>query len=212
MASISPSRSRFPLTSCPPRASEEALSQFPRKINVNEFPMHSFTTPTSIHFQSHKRQAPRNIILITFTMAQTCWQCGAPPKTAHETASPESPPLLSPHRLLTSNDVPLDSETPVVRNIISDSQNELDALNSQINNLEAAMAPLIQKRDRIAEHIRQHRAILSAVRRAPPELVCEIMAFAQSSDDDEDPPNKPPWSLGHICQSWRQCVLAYPAL
>jgi hypothetical protein len=74
------------------------------------------------------------------------------------------------------------------------------------------MAPLIQKRDRIAEHIRQHRAILSAVRRAPPELVCEIMAFAQSSDDDEDPPNKPPWSLGHICQSWRQSVLAYPAL
>jgi hypothetical protein len=138
-------------------------------------------------------------------MTQSCWQCGAPPKAA--TSSDSSRPLLDDidvHHLLTSNDVPLDSQIASIHNFISDGQNQLE-------NLEATIAQLTRKRDEIAENVRQHRAIFSRFYRVPPELVCEILALSLSSDD-ETTANRPPWHLGHICRSWRRAVLAYPAL
>ncbi|KAJ7357965.1 hypothetical protein DFH08DRAFT_437528 [Mycena albidolilacea] len=140
-------------------------------------------------------------------MLESCWQCGAagtPPEAA--TGSLKSPPSLAPHRLLTSNDVPLDSETPFIRGIVSEGQNQVDALNSQIENMEAAILRLTRKRDALAEHVHQHRAILAPVRRVPPELVGEILALSLPSD------NRPPWHLAHICRFWRHCMLGYPAL
>ncbi|KAJ7888091.1 hypothetical protein B0H14DRAFT_2562469 [Mycena olivaceomarginata] len=135
-------------------------------------------------------------------MAQLCWQCGA---SSDPATSLDSPSLRDFHRLLTSNDVPLDSEIPFIRDIVSDGQKQVDAL-------EAAIARLTRKRDEIAENIRQRRAILSPIRRVPPELVCKILVLSLSSDDDGDIANEPPWYLGHICRFWRHCVLAYPAL
>ncbi|KAJ7888096.1 hypothetical protein B0H14DRAFT_1213320 [Mycena olivaceomarginata] len=138
-------------------------------------------------------------------MAQVCWQCGASSEPATASESSESQPLRDFHRLLTSNNVPLDSEIPFIHDIMSDGQKQVDAL-------EAVIVQLTRKRDEIVENIRQHRAILSPVRRVPPELVCEILVLSLSSDDDEDTPNRPPWYFGHICRFWRHCVLAYPAL
>ncbi|KAJ7792494.1 hypothetical protein B0H14DRAFT_166838 [Mycena olivaceomarginata] len=132
-------------------------------------------------------------------------QCGASSEPAIASESPDSRPLRDFHRLLTSNDVPLDPQIPFIRDIVSDGQKQVDAL-------EAAIARLTRKRDEIAENIRQHRAILSPVRRMPPELVCEILVLSLSSDDDRDIATEPPWHLGHICRFWRHCVLAYPAL
>ncbi|KAJ7359775.1 hypothetical protein DFH08DRAFT_667375, partial [Mycena albidolilacea] len=106
---------------------------------------------------------------------------------------------------LTSNNVPLDSEIPFIHDIMSDGQKQVDAL-------EAAIAQLTRKRDEIVENIRQHRAILSPIRRMPPELAGEILVLSLSSDDDGDIANEPPWYLVHICRFWRHCVLAYPAL
>jgi hypothetical protein len=138
-----------------------------------------------------------------------CWQCGAPPEAV--TVSPKSQLLFAPHRLLTSNDVPLDSETPCIHGIISEGQNQIHALNSQIDNLVAAIARLTHQRDKIAEHVIQHRAIISPVRRVPPELICEILALSLSSDNTNTA-NSAPWHIGHICRFWRHCVLAYPVL
>ncbi|KAJ7815047.1 hypothetical protein B0H14DRAFT_2177845, partial [Mycena olivaceomarginata] len=111
---------------------------------------------------------------------------------------------------LTSNDVPLDSETSFIRDI-SDRQSQVDLLDTQIEDLEVAMARLTRKRDEIADQARQHRAIVSPVPRVPPELVCEILAVSLSTDNTNSPSFKAPWHLGHIFQSWRRTVLAYPA-
>ncbi|KAJ7309132.1 hypothetical protein DFH08DRAFT_486808 [Mycena albidolilacea] len=152
---------------------------------------------------------------------ESCWQCGASPEAA--TVSQKSRPSF--HNLFTSNDVPLESETSYIRDIVSDGQDQIDALNVQIAKMEAAITRLTQRRDAIGEHVSQHRVILSPVRRVPPELICEILALSVSGDDDEvsmDKPqlhirqicglNKPPWHLGLICRSWRRTVLGYPTL
>ncbi|KAJ7677038.1 hypothetical protein DFH06DRAFT_617394 [Mycena polygramma] len=108
--------------------------------------------------------------------------------------------------LLTGNNVPLDSEIPTIFAIVSDGQEQLQAVDSQIADLEATLAQLLQKRLQIAEHVRQHRAILSPVRRTPPELLGDIFALTLSSH------KHPPWYLGHVCRSWRLAALTYPHL
>ncbi|KAJ7827644.1 hypothetical protein B0H14DRAFT_1228139 [Mycena olivaceomarginata] len=133
-------------------------------------------------------------------MARFRLTCGAPPTNLPLL---DVPPEVS--ALLTNNDVPLESQIPLIRDIISDGQTEFDEL-------EAILAQLIPRRNEVAERVRQHRAVLSAVRRVPPELIGDIFALTLSDNDDAAgaTANKPPWYLGHICRSWRHAALSYP--
>ncbi|KAJ7679156.1 hypothetical protein DFH06DRAFT_1165846 [Mycena polygramma] len=142
-------------------------------------------------------------------MAPSCWQCGAPP-TAPSAPIPVTSSIDLTH-LLTSNEGPFDSELPVIRDIVSKGQEEVDAFNSQIATLDAQRARLVGERDQISEHVRQHRAILSTIRRVPPELVGEIFALTLPGEG-EDAANLAPWYLGHICRSWRRYALGHSFL
>ncbi|KAF8173155.1 hypothetical protein K438DRAFT_1547239, partial [Mycena galopus ATCC 62051] len=113
---------------------------------------------------------------------------------------------------LTSNNPPLESEIPVIRDIVSDGQDRVEALDAQIYILQAAVAELVRKRDEAAESTRERRAILSPIRRVPPELICNIFDLTiQSSAEFCDPKSdttEPPWYLGHICRRWRHYALS----
>ncbi|KAJ7673768.1 hypothetical protein DFH06DRAFT_749787 [Mycena polygramma] len=131
------------------------------------------------------------------------------PLTEPALASPPAPqgaPLANLTRLLTSNIVPLDSEVPPIVDIISEGELQLHAVDSQIADLEATLAQLFRKREQILKHLRQHRAILSPVRRTPPELLCHIFTLTVSRRE------RPPWYLGQICQPWRLWALACSSL
>ncbi|KAJ7200657.1 hypothetical protein B0H12DRAFT_957543, partial [Mycena haematopus] len=112
---------------------------------------------------------------------------------------------------LSTNEVPLDSEIPVVREIISDAEDRMRALDAQIVYLQTTLAQLGQRRIETAHHLREHRAILSAVRRVPQELICEIFDLS-TAQDRATPDAIPPWRLGFICHPWRQYALTYPPL
>ncbi|KAJ7619783.1 hypothetical protein DFH06DRAFT_1482828 [Mycena polygramma] len=142
-------------------------------------------------------------------MTPPCWNCGA---------VAEQPTQKAPHdlpRLQKGNDVPLDSEIPFVRENISYDEDCLDALETQIHDLEATLADLVQRRNETREHLREHRAILHPVRRAPAELICEIFVLTLDSPDGStinELGYTPPWYLGQICRSWRRWAVAYPRL
>ncbi|KAJ7090170.1 hypothetical protein C8R44DRAFT_686459, partial [Mycena epipterygia] len=147
-------------------------------------------------------------------MPQSCWKCGAPPAASlaildlppAPAASEYSPDLT---RLLTSNDVPLDSALLHIHRIITNELDRIDVLDPQIDNLRAVLAHLVQRRDVAAESARQHRAIISPVRRIPPELICEIFALTLSTTGPR--PKDPPGILA-TCRSWRKSALSYPIL
>ncbi|KAJ7983226.1 hypothetical protein DFH06DRAFT_1292485 [Mycena polygramma] len=145
-------------------------------------------------------------------MTYPCWNCGA-------SAEPPLPCPPAPEtgrgfaRLRTGNEAPLDAEIPLIRDIISKEEARVETLESQIRNSKAALAKLVKRRDKAAEHLREHRAIVHPLRRAPPELICEIFACTLDSLDGVDIFSPaPPWYLGQICQSWRLWALAYPRL
>ncbi|KAJ7605836.1 hypothetical protein DFH06DRAFT_1150321 [Mycena polygramma] len=150
-------------------------------------------------------------------MTQPCWNCGVP------AAFVDRPPLSPTQgtardltRLRTGNDAPLDSEIPSICKIIADGEERMARLDNQVRDLEATLADLAQRRDDAVKHLREHRAILHPLRRAPPELICEIFAMTLDTADDsthiKGTGYKPPWYLGHICRSWRLWALACPRL
>ncbi|KAJ7622596.1 hypothetical protein DFH06DRAFT_1482078 [Mycena polygramma] len=145
-------------------------------------------------------------------MEDLCWISGARPlgsASDHAVPSLESADFA---RLLSSNDPPLESHIPAIRDIISDGQNQIEAVNARILRLHAALAKLNRERDEIAQHLRNCGAILSPVRRMPPELICAIFALTLAKDHKDDDFPAPPWYLGHICRFWRDCALGYPHL
>ncbi|KAJ6565875.1 hypothetical protein DFH09DRAFT_984160, partial [Mycena vulgaris] len=117
-------------------------------------------------------------------------------------------------RLLTGNDVPEPSEISSVLRVISDCQARLDVLDFQIESLQTILAQLSSERNETADCLRQSRAIVSPVRRVPPEILCEIFALTLPWDRrvSERTAHQPPWRLGHVCAPWRQAAIAYPAL
>ncbi|KAK7006145.1 hypothetical protein R3P38DRAFT_2646713, partial [Favolaschia claudopus] len=132
-------------------------------------------------------------------MTAFCWTI--PPRSP----SPVSPTVdVTP--LLRNNDVPCDFEIPYIHDILSTGQFEVDDLNIQIGHVVVVLARLVRKRDAALENIRQHRAIISPVRRLPAELVCEIASLSVARD------RRPPWCLAQICRSWRSFVLGSSGL
>ncbi|KAJ7157431.1 hypothetical protein C8R46DRAFT_832440, partial [Mycena filopes] len=127
-----------------------------------------------------------------------------PPPTDFASSSPDLT------RLLTSNDAPLESDVAAARGVISSGQSRLDALSAQIHDLQLTLAVLSRTRDETEHHVHQDRAILSPVRRVPPELLCEIFSLAVQSDGDA--PKQPPWYLGQVCRLWRHSALSFPQI
>ncbi|KAJ6503578.1 hypothetical protein C8R45DRAFT_1185258 [Mycena sanguinolenta] len=144
-------------------------------------------------------------------MPPVCWKCGAPPKTPSPLSLLHEPLKINPSadiiRLLATNDVPLDAEIPLVRQIISDAQARMRALDVYVQRLQATLSVVTQRRIETAKHLVEHRAILSAVRRLPAELICEILELATAQRREA-----PQWSLGFISRPWRQYAIGYSPL
>ncbi|KAJ6595108.1 hypothetical protein DFH09DRAFT_1357841 [Mycena vulgaris] len=146
-------------------------------------------------------------------MAQSCWKCGAPPESPRTSSLFASSSADFTH-LLASNDVPLDAEVNTLQKLVADGQDRVHALNAQIDNLRATLAQLVQERTEILDVVRDHKVILSPVRRVPPELLCEIFVLLSPHTRriGAEQIKQPPWYLGQICRLWRDAALSYPLL
>jgi hypothetical protein len=119
-------------------------------------------------------------------------------------------------RLLTTNEPPTDPEILVLQDYIANDRPVLNALNAQIDFLRASesLDRRITERDEMAEQIQRCTAVLSPVRRLPPELICEFFAWTLPCTRrvDGQMVDQAPWYLGHISRLWRDIALACPSL
>ncbi|KAK7062503.1 hypothetical protein R3P38DRAFT_3492981 [Favolaschia claudopus] len=141
---------------------------------------------------------------------------------------PASSPELQ--ALLESNEAPLDSQIPAVHNVISTSRARLatlqaernrlqeadDVLREQFESLKAQMSAIQWNIEDTEEEIDDYRAILSPIRRIPPEIVCEIFQWASLEGYTRTVKGRKaavaPWHLTHICRAWRRAARADPRL
>ncbi|KAJ7905219.1 hypothetical protein B0H13DRAFT_1716751 [Mycena leptocephala] len=143
-----------------------------------------------------------------------CWNCGAVPVDLDELSATSVLPPIDHKHLLETNDSPNDAEIPVVQDCITSGRRRVDAVNAQIDLLRAKLDQLVAERDVISEHVQQYTAVLSPIRRVPPELICEVFAWTLPCIRRVagEAVNQPPWYLGHISRPWRDIALAYPTL
>ncbi|KAJ7663990.1 hypothetical protein DFH06DRAFT_337725 [Mycena polygramma] len=121
------------------------------------------------------------------------------------------------HTLLTSNQAPEESHLPFIRSAISKSDAPLARLDDEISKLRDTLKGLEEARTSLSSHRTQNKAILSAMRRMPPEMLGEIFLWTLPSSPDASAllgsnMGASPWVLTMVSSSWRAVALADPSL
>ncbi|KAJ7735007.1 hypothetical protein B0H16DRAFT_135196 [Mycena metata] len=118
------------------------------------------------------------------------------------------------HRLLNSNEVPLDSEISTVKSTGSRLNAQLVDIGEEIARLDRRLEELKDEHQSLIRLRAQNVAILSPLRRIPPEVLVEIFMWTL-------PPlrglptricKKSPWLLTHISRHWRAVATSTPSL
>ncbi|KAF5328864.1 hypothetical protein D9619_011722 [Psilocybe cf. subviscida] len=120
--------------------------------------------------------------------------------------------------LLTSNDVPADSEVGVVMDLLT----EVAKTNAMLEKKRVKSSASRLAKDQNNMLARALGGVLSPVRRLPPEMICLIISFTVMEDsyspfeiwnsDRTVRYKKSTWSVSRISRLWRACALAVPDL
>ncbi|KAJ7862993.1 hypothetical protein B0H13DRAFT_2204066 [Mycena leptocephala] len=152
--------------------------------------------------------------------ASRCSRCGV---VGNGPVEADGDPLIAPcpgtrhHTLLSTNEPPQDSEVPFLRSVISTAAARLTLLDEDIAKLRDRLEQLEQKRAMLSSFHTENNAILSTLRRMPPEVLSEI--FLWTLPLARNAPHRvelrvtdAPWVLTHICRRWRSISILNPLL
>ncbi|KAK6975110.1 hypothetical protein R3P38DRAFT_560359 [Favolaschia claudopus] len=115
---------------------------------------------------------------------------------------------------LSSNDAPSGCTISTIQNILVLKRVRVHALRDEIEELRRLTAQRLQELEDTENSVDGYTKTLSAIRRLPAEILCEIFVWVlrltrllggKSSQH-------PPWKLGHICRRWRAVAVDYPSL
>ncbi|KAJ7691902.1 hypothetical protein B0H17DRAFT_872627, partial [Mycena rosella] len=126
---------------------------------------------------------------------------------------------------LSSNEAPLELDLAAVKSVISDTDARLVCLDTKISRLQDRLKRLEEERAAVSRYHAQNNAILSPLRRMPPEVLGEIFSWTLPSARDAvalgrrgttsicgSDVGSSPWILGHISSRWRAIALSTPSL
>ncbi|KAJ6467989.1 hypothetical protein C8R47DRAFT_1152137 [Mycena vitilis] len=123
------------------------------------------------------------------------------------------------HKLLTSNVAPLDSDITFIKSVISQIDVRLKCLAHETKQTSAtpcAATELEEDQLSLWNSRTQNLAILSALRRLPPEVLGEIFSWTLQRPADFSRcsfrPLDSPWVLTHISRHWRAVATSTPSL
>ncbi|KAJ7457216.1 hypothetical protein B0H11DRAFT_2063389 [Mycena galericulata] len=159
-----------------------------------------------------------------FPTRSLCSQCGSSVTFAHmaEESSCDFDDVqvgTRYHMLLNSNQTPLESDLDAINSGLSKTDAHLACLDAELLRLSARVAQLERERALLSEHRARNRAIISPLRRMPPEVLCEIFAWTLPTLPPPEATSRrwpticdSPWVLTQICNRWRAIAAARPSL
>ncbi|KAJ6476742.1 hypothetical protein C8R47DRAFT_1323542 [Mycena vitilis] len=130
------------------------------------------------------------------------------------------PGLLPPtaiQDLLRSNEPPGETEIAIITGLITHFRHTVEVLTARMGirgTTSDQLTELIAERDELDESVQQYTALLSPIRRMPPEIMCEIFSWTlpHTRRVPGSLPIGAPWYLGQISTRWREIALALPSL
>ncbi|KIK62613.1 hypothetical protein GYMLUDRAFT_132881, partial [Collybiopsis luxurians FD-317 M1] len=115
--------------------------------------------------------------------------------------------------ILYTNHSPSTAELAQLNTFLAGPLQKLSGLKLEISQLQERIRALSAERDRAMSYINAHRAVTSAIRRFPAEILTEI--FVHCIPADRYPVRslkEAPLILTTICRSWRAVSLSAPCL
>ncbi|KAJ7691951.1 hypothetical protein B0H17DRAFT_851561, partial [Mycena rosella] len=117
---------------------------------------------------------------------------------------------------LTSNEVPLELDLPAVKSVVSQADARLVCLDTEISRLRDRLKQAEDERAAVWSARVRSSAILSTLRRMPPEVLGEIFSWTLPSVGEALDPKfgvgRSPWVLTHISSHWRAVAISTPSL
>ncbi|KAJ7138216.1 hypothetical protein C8R44DRAFT_607338, partial [Mycena epipterygia] len=151
--------------------------------------------------------------------ASRCSECGAVASSGAPAEYPvnfDAAPGTRHHRLLNSNEVPLDSDSINIKSVISTARVRLAVVEDELSRLRERMESLEKEHAALSSHLAQNNSILSPLRRMPPEVLGEIFSWTLPSvgvlREGHLGVAVSPWVLTHISSRWRTVSLSSPSL
>lgn len=118
-----------------------------------------------------------------------------------------------PVHLSSTNNPPSDSETSQLRRSLDRGRVYLIHLQDEINRLQKAMDAVYMERWDIQSKVDRHAAILSPMRRLPPEILSAIFQWTLPLPNARPAfVTQSPWNISRVCGRWRAICLASPHL
>ncbi|KAJ6530794.1 hypothetical protein DFH09DRAFT_1044749 [Mycena vulgaris] len=121
------------------------------------------------------------------------------------------------HQLLKTNEPPEGSEMTFIQSVISTSGARLAFLETEISQLRDRLERLEEEQTSLSRYRAQNQAILSPLRRMPPEVLVEIFSWTVPSVRDRRARCRfhmmdGPWALTHVSGLWRSVAVSTPSL
>ncbi|KAF8152217.1 hypothetical protein B0H34DRAFT_754915 [Crassisporium funariophilum] len=133
--------------------------------------------------------------------------------TPHPTIPPDgirTPPSLFSDKLYT-NYIPDHPEITEIQQYVSAVTTEVSELDQRVAELEAALADVMTRRAHLQEVACAHQALISPLRRLPPELLQYIFVLCLPSNRNAVMhASEAPVLLGRVCSEWRRVSLGTP--
>jgi len=120
---------------------------------------------------------------------------------------PLNPTLVS-SDILGTNDPPIESQIPFLRDFVSRGRARTTALNAKIAFLQSILDNLRQERDELDVEIGKHEGALSPLRRMPTEISSFI--FTLTLPPYQQDAESAPWTISAVCVRWRAIVISQP--
>jgi F-box-like len=128
--------------------------------------------------------------------------------------SSESPPAQPPSKFfdkVNTNYIPSMAERQEIAEYVTTVNEELSELNTKITEMRTALMQVTRTRDRLQTAVNQHQALISPLRRLPPELLQVIFVWCLPSHRNAVMhASEAPVLLGRVCSEWRQISLSTP--
>ncbi|KAF8176614.1 hypothetical protein K438DRAFT_1681880 [Mycena galopus ATCC 62051] len=107
---------------------------------------------------------------------------------------------------------PSDSQALEIHGEIERAERHISTLNMHIARLQGAMEDLVRHRAELEDFIKSHKAVVSAQRCLPNEILLEIFEHCVNPLASPEPRHNISWIISQVCSRWRALAISSPRL